>query len=599
MFCCAPQIEYYKHLKINNMRKIFTLLLAVFAASAAQAQGFSSISVPGAYTDAGIRPGQPLIHFVVPNTFDRTNVAVQYTVEEGSELVGEFPTNFTATQTVTVKKTDDSAPAKNWKITLNPITPAPLPLAHDFSTDQTTADWTPATIGWAYAGIDIAQTSVARYGNPGITFIAAFNESPKDVTYTLQSLGGGFVDGSQFDVDASANGITWRTIRSFQGTATGVPTTNTEYTTDLAATDRFVRWVYVTRQGSINVNLRKFSISKGEGGSVDPDLGNGAPLNIANSGYGLGKFSVKNALQVYTKASSTTRTALELHAVVVEDFDFTTPANAVLEAASGYTSDPATLPTNFATPQTVKFTKTADGTENSWTIYVKPIKPATTLPLELYFDDGNLSEWDNEVVGWATAGTNVNRAATVAFDSDKTSFIVGFTQPAKTLRYDLFINDVAPAAIPDDASFEIQTADESAKTWTLLYKYDKDNQIPARDAESVNHQLDLTSDVRYIKFVYANRGTGGKNLNLNNIIVSDVLTSIVQPNVAKQVFYQSAAGEIVFTQAVSKVEVYNLVGGLTAVYNHPATVSLGGAKGVALLRITLSDGTVVSQKILK
>jgi hypothetical protein len=42
------------------------------------------------------------------------------------------------------------------------------------------------------------------------------------------------------------------------------------------------------------------------------------------------------------------------------------------------------------------------------------------------------------------------------------------------------------------------------------------------------------------------------------------------------------------------------VGGLTAVYNNPANqISIAGAKGVALLRITLNDGTVISQKVLK
>jgi hypothetical protein len=498
------------------MKKIFSLLLACFAVIAAQAQSFTSFEVVGALTQVSTRTND--LEVVVPNNFDLSNVDFAYQLESGSELDGPLPVDFStlATQVIKLKKSDNSG-SKTLNLTIKKINPSSLPFSKDFanSTGNKTADWTIETIGWAFAGIDITQAGNARYGTKAVSFIVAFNEAPKSVAYKINCLSAPLAATEDFIVEASANGTTWRTLREF--VAGDLTTTLTLYTENLQSSDRYVRWVYLNRT-THNLNINNIVVTE-----ADEVPGIGAPLNIAATGYGLNKFTVKNALQLYTKASSTTRAALELHAVVAQDFDFSKPANAVLETASGYTADPATLPTNFSTPQTVKFTKDADGTENIWTINVKPIKQATTLPLELSFNNENQSVWNSEVVGWATAGTNAARGATVAFDGPNVSFIIGFTQEAKTLSYDLFVN-AAGVAFPAAAVFDILTADESASTWTPLYQYNNTFPLPASDAANLNHKLSLSSDVRYVKFVYTNR-TESRNINLNNIIVSDEETT--------------------------------------------------------------------------
>jgi hypothetical protein len=244
------------------MKRIFTLLVIVFAAAAAYAQGFRSISVDGALTGVSVRGTPNELNVVVPQSFDLSAVKINAVPEEGAEIDGALPEDFSvnATQDITLKKADDSG-SRTWHLTIRKVKPSPLPLTVEFAaTGTTTAAWTPETVGWSYAGIDVSQKAVARYGTATVSFIAAFNEAPANVSYTLNSLSPGFEDGNQFDVDASADGTNWRNIRRFSGTETGVPTTATDYTTDLQTTDRYVRWVYVNRK--VNLNLKKFSVAK-------------------------------------------------------------------------------------------------------------------------------------------------------------------------------------------------------------------------------------------------------------------------------------------------------------------------------------------------
>jgi hypothetical protein len=67
----------------------------------------------------------------------------------------------------------------------------------------------------------------------------------------------------------------------------------------------------------------------------------------------------------------------------------------------------------------------------------------------------------------------------------------------------------------------------------------------------------------------------------------------------KDVLYQPAPGEIVFKQRVVKVELYNMSGELTAVYNNPGNNLRLKNKvaGSAVLRATLPDGTIITQKV--
>ncbi len=68
---------------------------------------------------------------------------------------------------------------------------------------------------------------------------------------------------------------------------------------------------------------------------------------------------------------------------------------------------------------------------------------------------------------------------------------------------------------------------------------------------------------------------------------------------AKDILYQPSPREIVFTQEVDKVELYNTLGALIAVYNNSGnTLSIpDNVKGTAILHITLPDGMVKTKKV--
>jgi hypothetical protein len=143
-----------------------------------------------------------------------------------------------------------------------------LPLELTFSSAGTTVEsWSQETIGWAHTGIDFNQKGVIRYGTVTPTFIVGFTESPKDVSYDLQVVGAALSEGNEFKVEASSDGISWRNIKSF--THAGEIVQQPAWTSTISplkASDRYVRWQYVTRTN--NLNLNNIVVSKAEGDKI-------------------------------------------------------------------------------------------------------------------------------------------------------------------------------------------------------------------------------------------------------------------------------------------------------------------------------------------
>lgn len=248
------------------MKKIFTLLVAFTATTSAFAQGFSSISVEGALTGVSIRGGANELQVVVSENTDLNNIVINATPETGAEIDGALPKVFTenVAQNIPLKKTDGSG-SRTWAFTIRKLRPATLPFSKTVanSDGDKVSDWTTSTLGWSYAGIDIGQAAVIRYGTKTPTFVVGFAESPKNVTYNLYTVSKNFPEGNIFDVEASADGITWRTLHSYVG-ADALTTTNpSNYSHDLQSTDRFIRWTY-TERSSVNLNLNNIVVSQAD-----------------------------------------------------------------------------------------------------------------------------------------------------------------------------------------------------------------------------------------------------------------------------------------------------------------------------------------------
>ncbi len=584
------------------MKKIFILLLAICSVGTmfgqTTAQGIASITIEGTLSPVSKRnpkdvPGE--IQAVVAPGFDMENVIINCNLASGYSLVGgedAIPKDFSTENPQTIQVTDGTV-VSNWVITIKKINPATLPFSQTFSSSNQVTSWNTSTIGWAAAGIDATgYPNVVRFGSAPISFVVAFNSAPSTVSYKLNSVTGDFKAG-KFVVEASKDGISWATLRIFDidGSLT---TTPQDFSDNLDATDRYVRWIYESRpsSGAVNVNLNNIAVSKNEGA--------GATLVApARAGSGMQSFTVKNALHMYSNPTSN----LGLIAPVTPDFDYTDPTAAVFEMSSGTTlKSPDTMPKDFSSPQTIIVTR--NSVDYTWPISVPKINLAE-LPLNLTFSSDDPAIWDSSTSGWVPFGlkTTGGRSNVMAFDANQVGVVLGFEGEAVKLTYDLYINNVAPVTLPADAVFDILTTDINAKTWTPLYTYNSTNQIPASDAPSITKSLDLDANVSYVKFVYTNRGaTDGQNLNLNNIKITKTATSTITPESSPSViFYQPAAGEIIFSQPAVKAEVFNMIGALDAVYNNPGTTLTiaDGSKGIVIVRVTLGDGTVVSQKAVK
>ncbi|MBP8790508.1 MAG: hypothetical protein KBH01_03650, partial [Breznakibacter sp.] len=282
--------------------KIFTLLFGcVMITFGSMAQNFKTFTIDGALTIGAMRkgtdaipekPGNPptpaipatpgSVEVVVSADFDLTKCMVHYELDAaGGEIDPTTPlannsvVDLSAPKTILMKST--AVPAgKDVVITVKRLNPATaLPITISFDTDGLkTADWTSSTIGWAFSGIDVGQKSTARYGTVGVSFIVGFPAIPADgsyaVDYNLWCVGSNFSAKplSDFIVQASADGLAWRTLANY--TATSNPSliittpkpASPIFSNKLQVGEKYVKWVYVTRDG-LNVNVDDITVRQG------------------------------------------------------------------------------------------------------------------------------------------------------------------------------------------------------------------------------------------------------------------------------------------------------------------------------------------------
>lgn len=260
--------------------KKFTILLSLLITVAfAHGQNFSTFGIEGALSMGSIRNTTPgTVEVVVPQDFDVTKCKISFTL--GATLA--FDPNFTVLQDnsvidlsspVTVKLVDSATgTSREVVITVKKINPATtLPLDVAFSSTNTSEPWDNTVVGWADSGLDPRKNTVARFGTSQVSFIVAFaplTATAGNVTYNLWAVGTAFdadaaKPGCDFRVYASADGNNWRELAVHTSSVAPLSTDNSiAYTHNLQAGDKYVKWVYVNRDG-INVNANNFKVSEG------------------------------------------------------------------------------------------------------------------------------------------------------------------------------------------------------------------------------------------------------------------------------------------------------------------------------------------------
>lgn len=235
--------------------RTFLLALACCAALGASAQGFARFTaegVKGSIRNLKNKPSK--VEVIVNSDADLKNIDFKYKLLSDCTLEGNLTGDFTKPQQVVINKNDGTS--KEWIVEVKKLTPASLPLEIAFSKNEP-AIWNAETIGWVSQATDESKPTVARFGNSGVTFTAAFNGEATEVAFDLHVVGkaGDKFDGS-FAVESSADGVKWEKLNGFKEKEI---TTDSRFTCKPNKNARFIRWTYTDRVKQ-NINLNNISI---------------------------------------------------------------------------------------------------------------------------------------------------------------------------------------------------------------------------------------------------------------------------------------------------------------------------------------------------
>ena len=147
----------------------------------------------------------------------------------------------TTTITVSASETNNYlAATKSYTLTVSAaVEPAALPFTFNGGKSDIAT-----TTGMSQSGLgtDYSSAPKLKFDNAGDYVIIYYGEDAKSVTYTIK--GNSTNSDCVFDVLESADGETYTTVCSHKS---DIPTTATEYTQDLTAASRYVKFVYTTK----------------------------------------------------------------------------------------------------------------------------------------------------------------------------------------------------------------------------------------------------------------------------------------------------------------------------------------------------------------
>jgi hypothetical protein len=279
------------------MKKIFLFLFAVtFTTVQGFAQRIGSFSLYDNTTSSTLVSLVPFAAFnptnnsttatgdgqiVYAGTVNLTNATA--TIGCGTQATVTAPSPLPADWSATVtgiKVQDDGTVDTNWalySITAKKITPASLPLTINTgsSSSLNTANWTSESCpGWAAVCTDKTTTNLFKLGSAGRSVVLAFTNNPDTLRYTLNYSSGTWAGSTNvLDIDGSADGINWTSIRQSTGTTNVLTTTATVFIDKISKTYRFVRFIFSVRN-TCNLNIQNIYVSKNSDQGIPTGISN-------------------------------------------------------------------------------------------------------------------------------------------------------------------------------------------------------------------------------------------------------------------------------------------------------------------------------------
>jgi hypothetical protein len=222
--------------------------------------------------------------------------------------------------------------------------------------------------------------------------------------------------------------------------------------------------------------------------------GDGSALTKSNLRPGIQSITIENALDVYQYRT-------EIVAIVSEDFNLEDPKGVTVKVASGYEAE-GELPQNFSQTQELKLKRIMDGTVTTWTLTVKKLTKAATLPFGLKFSSGNSPQNWNNHAGWAYNKIGQIKY-TVQLAATGQCLVIASKEAARTLNCTAYASNNKMQGV-----FDIDASADGV-TWNTLASYNEgapltrnatDDGVPTPQTER-NKSFQLPKGTHYVRFL--------------------------------------------------------------------------------------------------
>ncbi len=269
---------------------LFTLSAMIAVASVLNAQRLTSLSVSGLTPltpYASVTPtnnsttSRGVAELVFPSAVDLTNVAISFGAGTASSVACydysvspavpmPTPTDWSnsAASPVIVRVTGGGTVPTDWaeyNTKLKKLISSPLPMTISTGGANFSDSWTPSTVGWAATAITPNKPNL-QLGAAGRSVVIGFSDAPDSLIFTIKIGATSWPTNNVFNVDGSADGITWASIVQYN--ATNLMPNSTTSTADATVklkidpNFRYVRYIYTTKPAAGNVGIDNIRVTK-------------------------------------------------------------------------------------------------------------------------------------------------------------------------------------------------------------------------------------------------------------------------------------------------------------------------------------------------
>ena len=399
-----------------------------------------------------------------------------------------------------------------------------------------------------------------KFDSSGDWVLLQFDETPGNLSFDIK---GNSFSGGTFTVQTSTDGKTYTNLETY----TELGDTQTETFENLSSDVRFIKWVY-TEKSTGNVGLGNIKLERS---STAPQIivANTTIDVDANENSGTLEVTYKNIdpelADIYFYAADGETAAT--YDWIVAELDGNNNIEYIISANEGeartaylkvYGLD---AETNDIYSSLITINQAA---------YVAPVSEFATLPFE--FDDGKNAIESTDGLTQEGLDSDYGSSPKLKFDNTGDWVLLQIDEAPGKLSFDIKGNSFS------GGTFTVQTS-KDGETYTNLKSY---TELGDTQTETF---YNLSSDVRYIKWIYTNKSSG--NVGLGNIKLTKYLPYTLTINDCDNadiyVFYNDDQ-----TNSIANSE--DMLSNNNVLSNSEILISASAKEGYVLESVTVTDG---------